>query len=259
MIAAAERSRALLLGLAGIVLLMVVWEATVRILSVPHYILPSMSGIVVMAISEWRTLVAAAGVTVFEVVAGIGLGTAIGVAIAVLLVVVPRAKGIVLPPLIAMNSVPSVAYAPLAQLWFGMGVEGKIFMVAFVVSYTILLNTLDGLERVDGSAINLLKSFGAGPVAILWRLRIPSAAAATATGIRVSVVRGMIIAVVTEMLGAYRGLGWIVFQSVQQIDYLRVWAAVLATSVTSLALFALVSLGERKLIYWRSSLIGGNT
>src|SRR4029077_17401591 len=138
---------------------------------------------------------------------GLGIGTLVGVAIAIILVIVPRTKTLVLPPLVAINSVPSVAYAPLAQLWFGVGAEGKIFMVAFVVSYTILLNTLDGLERVDSAAINLLRSFGAGKAAILWRLRLPSAAAATATGIRISVVRGMIIAVVTEMLGAYRGLG----------------------------------------------------
>jgi NitT/TauT family transport system permease protein len=245
------RERSLLLGMAGIALLMLVWEASVRGFAIPPYILPSMSGILATTAAEWRTLVAAAAMTVFEVVTGLGLGTLIGVAIAIVLVVVPRAKGLVLPPLIAINSVPSVAYAPLAQLWFGVGPEGKIFMVAFVVSYTILLNTLDGLERVDAAAVNLLRSFGAGKGAILWRLRLPSAAAATATGIRVSVVRGMIIAVVTEMLGAYRGLGWVVFQSAQQVDFLRVWAAVLATSVTSLALFAVVSAAERRLIYWR--------
>ena len=250
-LSATGRSRTLLLGFAGIALVMVGWEALVRALDVPTYILPPMSGIVAMAIAEWQTLLAAAWVTVLEVVAGLGIGAAVGVALATILVVVPRAKPLVLPPLVAINAVPSVAYAPLAQLWFGMGSGGKIFMVAFVVSYTVLLNTLDGLERVDNAAINLLRSFGAGRLAILWRLRFPSAAAAAATGLRVSVVRGMIIAVVTEMLGAYRGLGWVVFQSVQQIDYLRVWAAVLATSITSLALFVIVSMAERKLIYWR--------
>jgi NitT/TauT family transport system permease protein len=246
-----ERVRSLLLGIAGIALLMVVWEAAVRMFSIPNYILPSMSAILVATATEWRALVAAAAMTVFEVIVGLGIGTLVGVAIAIILVIVPRTKTLVLPPLVAINSVPSVAYAPLAQLWFGVGAEGKIFMVAFVVSYTILLNTLDGLERVDSAAINLLRSFGAGKASILWRLRLPSAAAATATGIRISVVRGMIIAVVTEMLGAYRGLGWIIFQSAQQIDFLRVWSAVLATSLTSLLLFAIVSAGERKLVFWR--------
>ena len=246
-----DRVRSLLLGVAGIALLMVVWEAAVRMFSIPNYILPSMSAILVATATEWRALVAAAAMTVFEVIVGLGIGTLVGVAIAIFLVIVPRSKTLVLPPLVAINSVPSVAYAPLAQLWFGVGAEGKIFMVAFVVSYTILLNTLDGLERVDSAAINLLRSFGAGKAAILWRLRLPSAAAATATGIRISVVRGMIIAVVTEMLGAYRGLGWIIFQSAQQIDFLRVWSAVLATSLTSLLLFAIVSAGERKLVFWR--------
>ena len=246
-----DRERALLLGVAGVGLLMLVWELTVRLFAIPVYVLPPMSGILATVVEGWRTRGAAALMTVFEVVAGLSLGTVIGVAIAIALVVVPFAKNVVLPPLVAINSVPSVAYAPLAQLWFGVGPEGKIFMVAFVVSYTVLLNTLDGLERVDGAAVNLLRSFGAGPGAILWRLRLPSAATAIATGLRISVVRSMIIAIVTEMLGAYRGLGWVIFQSAQQVDFLRVWSAVIVTSVTSLALFALVSAGERRLVFWR--------
>jgi len=112
------------------------------------------------------------------------------------------------------------------------------------------LNTLAGLERVDAGIVNLLRSFGAGSLSIMWRLRMPAAAKAIMTGIRLSVVRSMIVAVVTEMLGAYSGLGWIIFQSAQQTDFLRVWSAVLVTSVTSLALFALVSAAERRAIHW---------
>lgn len=248
-----DRRRPVILGAAGILLLAVVWEVSVWAFGIPNYVLPSVSGILVTTAKEWRSLLDAGAVTVFEVIVGMGIGTALGVTVAIALVIVPYAKGLVLPPLVALNSVPSVAYAPLAQLWFGVGAEGKIFMVAFIVSYTILLNTLDGLERVDAAAVNLLRSFGASKAAVMWRLRLPSAAAATATGIRVSVVRAMIIAVVTEMLGAYRGLGWVVFQSAQQVDFLRVWAAVLAASAASLLLFAIVSSAERRLIFWRQS------
>lgn len=246
-----DRERALFLGVAGVALLMLVWELIVRVFAIPVYVLPPMSGILATVAENGSILAAAALTTVLEVVAGLTLGAVIGVAIAIALVMVPFAKNVVLPPLVAINSVPSVAYAPLAQLWFGVGPEGKVFMVAFVVSYTVLLNTLDGLERVDGAAVNLLRSFGAGPGAVLWRLRLPSAANAIATGLRISVVRSMIIAIVTEMLGAYRGLGWVIFQSAQQVDFLGVWSAVLVTSLTSLALFALVSAGERRLVFWR--------
>lgn len=247
---AALPRRELLLGAAGFVLLLVVWEAVVRIFQIPTYILPSLSNIFVNAFEFRGTLLAAAATTVAEVLIGLALGTLVGVILAVMLVVVPAAKTFVLPPLVAIHSVPSVAYSPLALLWFGVGPEGKVFMVAFVVSYTILLNTLAGLERVDAGIVNLLRSFGAGPLAIMWRLRMPAAAKAIMTGIRLSVVRSMIVAVVTEMLGAYSGLGWIIFQSAQQTDFLRVWSAVLVTSITSLVLFALVSAAERKAIHW---------
>lgn len=242
--------REFLLGAAGFILLLAVWEAVVRIFQIPTYILPSLSSIFANAFELRGTLMGAAATTVAEVLIGLALGTIVGVILATLLVLVPAAKTVVLPPLVAIHSVPSVAYSPLALLWFGVGPEGKVFMVAFVVSYTILLNTLAGLERVDAAVVNLLRSFGAGPLAILWRLRMPAAAKAIVTGIRLSVVRSMIVAVVTEMLGAYSGLGWIIFQSAQQTDFLRVWSAVLVTSITSLALFALVSAAERKVIHW---------
>ena len=124
-------------------------------------------------------------------------------------------------------------------------------MVAFVVGFTVFLNALDGLERVDPAAVNLMRSFGAGPFGVLLRLRLPSALPAIATGMRVSTVRAMIVAIVTEMLGARLGLGWTIYEAVLQIDFLRVWAAILVASVASLALFGLVSWGERRLVFWR--------
>ena len=196
-------------------------------------------------------LLAAGGMTAFEAVGGFALGGAIGVLLAILFVLLPVLKRAALPVLVAINAVPVVAYAPLTLLWFGMGPVGKVAMVAFVVGFTVFLHALDGLERVDPAAVNLLRSFGAGRLGVLWRLRLPAALPQIATGLRVSTVRSMIVAIVTEMLGAQLGLGWTIYQAVVQIDFLLVWAAIFVASAISLAFFGVVSLAERRLVFWR--------
>jgi NitT/TauT family transport system permease protein len=96
-----------------------------------------------------------------------------------------------------------------------------------------------------------MRSFGAGPVSIFWRLRLPAALPLIAAGMRVATVRSLIVAIVTEMLGAYGGLGWVIYQAVTLIDFVQVWSAILIASVLSLAFFGLVSAIERRVIFWR--------
>ena len=168
-----------------------------------------------------------------------------------LITLIPGARGFVLPTATGINAVPVIAYSPLILLWFGIGMASKIAMVALAVSFTVFLSALAGFDRVDRRAVDLLRSFGAGRLTVLRRLRLPAALPLIAAGMRVSTVRSVIVAIVTEMLGAYDGLGWTIFQAVLQIDFVEVWSAIFVASAISLAFFGLVALAERKLIFWR--------
>jgi NitT/TauT family transport system permease protein len=175
----------------------------------------------------------------------------VGVAVAVVLVVLPWTRRPIMPGLLAVNSVPVAAYSPLVLLWFGIGVSSKIVMVALAVGFTVFLSALAGFDRVDGRSVGLLRSFGAGPWGILWRLRLPTALPLIAAGMRVATVRSLIVAIVTEMLGAYGGLGWIIYQAVVQIDFVQVWSAIFVASAISLVFFGLIGAAERRLVFWR--------
>jgi len=153
----------------------------------------------------------------------------------------------------AVNSVPVVAYSPLILLWFGIGLTSKVVMVALAVSFTLFLSTLAGLDRVDRRSVDLMRSFGAGRLTLLWRLRLPTALPLIMAGLRVSTVRSIIVAIVTEMLGAYGGLGWVIYQAVLQIDFVQVWSAIVVASAASLLFFGLVGLAERRLLFWKAS------
>uniref|UniRef100_UPI0031015F4A ABC transporter permease n=1 Tax=Neorhizobium sp. EC2-8 TaxID=3129230 RepID=UPI0031015F4A len=238
-------------GFAGAFLLAFVWELSVRGLNLPAYVLPSVSSIVSGMIADAAKLSAAARFTAAEALAGYLLGCVIGIAAAIAVSMIPRIRRAVMSVATAINSVPVVAYSPLVLLWFGMGMTSKIVMVAVAVSFTIFLSTIAGLDRIDRRTIDLVRSFGAGRLTLLWRLRLPTALPLIIAGMRVSTVRSVIVAIVTEMLGAYGGLGWVIYQAVLQIDFVQVWAAIIVASAISLCFFGVISLIEQRYIFWK--------
>lgn len=248
---ASDNARRVGRGIAGALLLAALWELSVRGLNLPPYVLPSVSSILVGMVADAAHLAAAARFTAAEAAAGYGLGCVIGIAAAIVVTVLPRSRGAVMTVATAVNSVPVVAYSPLVLLWFGMGMTSKIVMVAVAVSFTVFLSTVAGFERVNRKSVDLVRSFGAGRVAVLWRLRIPTALPLIIAGMRVSTVRSVIVAIVTEMLGAYGGLGWVIYQAVLQIDFVKVWAAIIVASAISLGFFGVISFIERRYIFWR--------
>lgn len=237
-------------GILGAILLIACWEGFARGLHLPSYVLPAVSEIMAGVWSKRVSLGEAAGYTLFEALAGYGLGCLIGIGLAIAIVMLPALRAAILPAATAINSVPVVGYSPLILLWFGIGVASKVVMVAMAVSFTIFLSALAGFDRVDRRAVDLMRSFGAGRLNILWRLRLPTALPLLLAGMRVSTVRSVIVAIVTEMLGAYGGLGWVIYQAVLQIDFVQVWSAIFVASAASLSFFGLISFLERKLLFW---------
>nr|WP_280890525.1 ABC transporter permease [Jiella mangrovi] len=236
------------LALAGLLL---AWEAAVRLFGVPAFVLPGPSGILVTIAEKSNILSAGLLVTLTEVAGGFAIGTFIGVALAIVLVLVPPLELMAIPLVIAINSVPSVAFVPLVLLWFGLGMASKIALAAFAVAIVVLLNTLQGLKRPESEAINLLRSFGASRFGILFRLRLPAAMPFLVTGLRVGLARSTIVVIVAEMMGGYGGLGQVIYQATAMMDSLTVWAGVVVASMASLGLYGLLVALDRKLVWWR--------
>jgi NitT/TauT family transport system permease protein len=244
-------SRSAQRGLLGGLLLVLLWEGAARGFHLPSYTLPAISDILAEAWRQRLALARAGGLTLLESVLGYAIGCAAGIGIAMLMAVIPLTRRLAMAPLLAINSVPVAAWSPLVLLWLGIGIASKVALVALAVGFTVFLNALAGFDRVDRRSVDLLRSFGAGPLGILWRLRLPTALPLIATGMRVSTTRALIVAIVTEMLGAHGGLGWIIYQAVVQIDFVQVWSAILVASLLSLGFFALVGAAERRWIFWK--------
>ena len=235
----------------GALLIIALWQGSVVLFKLPPYVLPGLGSILERMVVERTILLQGLAMTGAEALAGFAIGVAWGLGLAIAITMLPRMERPIMPLIVGINSVPVVAYAPLMLIWFGIGPASKIAMASIAVGFVILLNSLQGLKATDPAAIGLLRSFGAGSLRILTKLRLPMAMPAIVNGLRVGIVRSVLVVIVSEMLGAYRGLGWTIYESTQQTDFLRVWAAVFAASAGSLLLYGVLVAIDRKVVWWR--------
>ncbi|ERK17706.1 ABC transporter permease protein [Pantoea sp. AS-PWVM4] len=237
--------------LFGVFSLILLWEGSIWLFHIPPFVLPSLHSIVLAVVSNGSSLWISMGWTLVEALSGFALGLLVGLSLAMLMTVFRPLEAILMPLAVAINSVPTVAWIPLALIWFGMGALSKVVLVILAVSFVILVNSLHGLKQADPQIINLMRSFGASRLTIMRKLQLPAALPNIVSGLRVGLVRSIIVAIVAEMLGAYQGIGWTIFQSTQQVDLLTVWAAVVVSSLVSIALYGLLAWLDTTFIWWK--------
>jgi NitT/TauT family transport system permease protein len=236
---------------AALVLLLLAWQLGAAALDVPTYILPKPAEILATALGRIGFFGGQLYVTLVEAVGGFLIGSVLGILLAVLMILLPVLEVMLMPLAMVINAVPSIAFVPLVLLWFGLGMSSKIAIGALAVVFVVLLNVLSGLKRPDAEAINLMRSFGASRLGILWRLQLPAGMPSLVTGLRVGLARSTIAVIVAEMMGAYSGIGQVIYQATAQVDSLTVWAAVFVASLGSLALYGVLVALDRKLVWWR--------
>jgi len=235
-----------------------VWEGLCHSLAVPAYLLPPPSAIVEAGLSSAPTLAAAALTTGRAALTGFGLSAVFGALAAIALASSRPLERALYPYTVFLQTVPIVAIAPLLVLWFGPGLRA-VSVSAFIVSvFPVIANTLAGLRSVEPALRDLFRLYGAGRLATLLKLEIPSALPSIVTGLRVASGLAVIGAIVGEFVAGFSedaaGLGILVLSAYRQLRTDLLFAAVLTASILGLGLFGAVSLtGERLLRRWHPS------
>ena len=227
------------------------WEAGVRLAETPRWLLPPPSEIARTLVVDRALLLHHTGVTLTEVLLGFALALVVGVLLAVAIdasVVLERA---IYPLVVASQTVPIPALAPLLLIWLGYGLLPKVLVTALVGFFPIVVNTVDGLRGTDREVLVLLRSLGAGRWARFRLAKLPSALPFVLSGAKVAIAVCVIGAVFAELLGSSAGLGYLLTRATAQFLTARVFAAVLLLSLMGVGLFALVALAERLLLPWR--------
>jgi putative hydroxymethylpyrimidine transport system permease protein len=227
------------------------WEWGVRALGVPFYILPAPSRIAGLLVAEQGVLLAQAAVTLEEVLLGFAIAFVVGIALAILVFSSRTVERALYPLIIASQTVPVFAIAPLLIVWFGYGMLSKVAMAALIVFFPIVVNTVDGLRAADPDMVNLLRILGATPARILLVIRVPAALPFVFSGTRIAVATSVIGAVIGEWVGATQGLGFLMIHANAQLHIDLVFAAIVYLSAMALGLFGAVSLVEWLALPWR--------
>jgi len=226
------------------------WELAVRVFNVPKWLLPAPTQIIQAAWEVQALLWVHTRQTLLETWLGLSLALATGLVLALAIDLSSLLRRTLYPLLVASQTVPILAIAPLLIIWFGFGVLPKVIIVALICFFPIAVNTADGLRSVDPDLIALLRSMDASRWQIFVKVRAPAALPLFFSGLKIAVTYGVIGAVIGEWVGASEGLGIFMLRSSHSFLTDRVFAAIAVTSVLSIAMFLAVTVLERVLLPW---------
>jgi NitT/TauT family transport system permease protein len=192
-------------------------------------------------------------VTLQEVLAGLGLGVAAAAGLGYLLAKSRTIERLLSPYIVASQSIPVVAIAPLLIIWFGPGRISKVLICALIVFFPVLVNTVVGVRSVPDDLRELMRSLRATRWQTLALLEAPAAMPVLLGGLKIGATLSVIGAVVGEFVGADEGLGFLVNVARGLYDTALVFVAILVLIALALTLYGIVALFERRLLVWRSS------
>jgi ABC-type nitrate/sulfonate/bicarbonate transport system permease component len=230
--------------------LLAAWEALARLYSVPRWLLPTPSSVGVELWASRGLLWGHTLVTLEEVVIGFALALGVGVVLAVAIAYSRVLERSIYPLVIASQTVPIIAIAPLLLVWVGYGMAPKIIVVALISFFPIVVNMVDGLRSVDADMANMLRTLGASRWQVFAKVQAPTSLPFLFSGVRVAVAVSVIGAVIGEWVGASKGLGYLMLRSAPYFLTARIFAAILILSVMGVGLFVLVGVLERVLLPW---------
>jgi len=190
-------------------------------------------------------------VTLKEIVLGFLCAVAAGLGFAVAIHLSTTLRRALYPLLVASQTIPIIAIAPILVVWFGFGIGPKLAVIALVSFFPITVNTVDGLRSVDPEALKMMRTLDASRRQLLLRVEGPAALPYLFSGMRIAAVFAPIAALFAEWTGSSSGLGHMILQDNAQLEVARLFAAVVLLIAIALGLFGLLGLVERRVVRWR--------
>jgi NitT/TauT family transport system permease protein len=232
-----------------------IWWLVTRITGLPAFILPSP---VQVALRFWKaltdgSLLSNSMVTLVEVLLGLVVGTVAALVLGYAIAKSRLFERLVAPYLVATQAIPIVAIAPLLVIWFGPGIFSKVLICALIVFFPVLINTVYGVRAVPRPLHDLMGSLYATPAQTLRYLELPAALPILLGGLRIGATLSVIGAVVGELVGSDKGLGFLVNVARGQYDTALVFVAVLTLILLALVLYGAVTLLERRFLSWQET------
>lgn len=233
-----------------VAVLLIVWEIAVAVSGLRPQVLPTPSRVVREGTEQLPTIAKHAWATLQVTLIGFAFSLVVAWILAVAIDFWTWLRRGLLPLLVASQTIPIIAIAPLMIIWFGFGLMPKVLVVGLVTFFPIVVGLIEGFSKADREASNLLRSMGAGRVKEFWYVRLPSALPSFFTALRISITYAVVGAIFAEYVGAQEGLG--IYMAMQKNTFRTdlVLATVAVTAILSITLYLLTFLVERIVIPW---------
>jgi NitT/TauT family transport system permease protein len=239
--------------LIGIAAILLAWQFYTHVFAINRIVLPSPLDILDASLTHWKDLLRESWPTFLESVLGFLLAVIVGIPFAVC-VASSRVLNLTLYPiLIATQSIPKVAVAPIILVWFGLGMQSKLVIAFLVAFFPIVVDTAAGIRATPPGLLELARSLRASPLQIFLKIQFPAALPFIFAGAKVAVTLAVIGAVIGEFVGSVGGLGNLLLTANSQLDSPLAWAALIWLSALGILLFGAVVVAERIVMPWSAS------
>lgn len=235
------------LATAGLFLL---WEAAVRLLGVPHYILPAPTRIAEAAAEFAPGLVRNSLQTLWTTLAGFALAIGFGLALGLFIGWDRRIYAALYPLMIGFNSIPKVAVVPILVIWFGAGWVPAV-LTAFLISFfPIVVNVATGLATIEPEMEDVLRALGARKLDIMTKVGIPRSMPYFFGSLKVAITLAFVGAVLSESIAANSGVGHMMLTAQANFEVPLVFACLVALAVEGIGMYALMAWVEMRTTGW---------
>jgi NitT/TauT family transport system permease protein len=244
-----------LLQLAAVVAFFAIWEGAARLGLVSNFLVGSPAKIFDALLRDIRSyqLFIDTGYTLFEAILGFVFGTAVGSVCGLALWYSPFVARLIEPFIVAINSVPKIAFAPIVILWFGTGLISKVALAISLTAIVALIAAYEAAKDADPDLQALLVTLGADKNDVFMKVVVPFTLPYVISTFRINVGFGLVGAVVGEFISSEKGLGHMIFTASSLYDLNTVWEGLFVLMAIGFVLYFLIDLVERKLLPWRQA------
>jgi NitT/TauT family transport system permease protein len=238
--------------LIGLIVFLAVWEGLLRLFEVPQFILPTPIEIIERIVKDAITglIFVHVEVTVLETLLGFVLAAILGIGLGCAVGLVPGFERVVYPYILALQTIPKVAVAPLMIIWVGYGIQSKVLTAGLIAFFPILVNVVVGLKTVEPRMLLLMRALKAGHLQTFMKVRLPSMLPYLFAGLETAIIFAIIGAIVGEFIGASQGLGSLIIQRQASIDVPGVFSVLFYLSIIGITLDAVLRSIAKRYAFW---------
>ncbi len=234
----------------GVGLVIALWQLVCVLWKMPSAVLPTPLEVLRSIAGNWPALVSEGWVTFKATMYGFALALLLGIPIAVVVSTFRWVNLMFYPLLVALQSVPKVALAPILLVWLGIGIESKLAIAWLVAFFPVIVDTAAGLKATPKELLELARSLRTSRWQVLSMIQFPAALPFVMAGAKVAVTLAVIGAVIGEFVGSSEGLGFFLLSATSQVNTALAFAALFALSVLGMVAYLLVVLVEKLISPW---------